>query len=303
MTLRPTLALIITLGFALGSCGGGGSDESQPIGTPAPAPTPAPALSPTPTPTPMPSPTPPAGLAYKPNVSDTWQWQLRETINIGYPVRVYDIDLVNAPQATIDTLHAQGRRVICYFSAGSSEDLRDDYKRFNPSDKGRVLQGFDGERWLDIRSENVKIIMRDRIALAASKRCDAIEPDNVDGYSNNTGFPLTANDQLSFNLFLASEGHKLGLAVALKNDLDQIPQLVGSFDFAVNEQCHEIGECDKVKPFIAAGKPVFNAEYDSRYVNNTNSARDQLCATAQAANIRTLVLPLELEDKFRYSCD
>ena len=193
--------------------------------------------------------------------------------------------------------------MVCYFSAGSSEDFRSDYGRFTDADKGKILKGFDGERWLDIRSANVKAIMRDRIALAATKRCDAVEPDNVDGYANDTGFDLTSSDQLAFNRFLAAEAHSHGLAVALKNDLDQIPELVGSFEFAVNEQCHEFAECDKVRPFIAAGKPVFNAEYQDKYVKNTGGARDALCAAARSENIRTLILPLELEDSFRYSCD
>jgi hypothetical protein len=35
---------------------------------------------------------------------------------------IYDIDLFYHPKSTIDWLHSQGKKVICYFSAGSAED-------------------------------------------------------------------------------------------------------------------------------------------------------------------------------------
>ena len=41
--------------------------------------------------------------------------------------------------------------------------------------------------------------------IAVQKGCDGVDPDNVDGYTNKTGFPLTAKDQLAYNKFLAQE--------------------------------------------------------------------------------------------------
>ena len=119
---------------------------------------------------------------------------------------------------------------------------------------------------------------------------------------NDTGFDLTFSDQLAFNRFLADEAHGRGLAVALKNDLEQIPDLVEYFDFSVNEQCHEFEECDLLLPFVQAGKPVFNAEYASRFVQDSKQ-RQQLCQQALTLGLRTLVLPLDLDDDFRFSCD
>ena len=49
-----------------------------------------------------------------------------------------------------------------------------------------------------------KIIL-DRLDVARAKGCDGVEPDNVDGYANKTGFDLTKDDQLRFNRFLAVE--------------------------------------------------------------------------------------------------
>jgi hypothetical protein len=240
---------------------------------------------------------------WKPEVSDTWQWQLAGPINRSYDVAVYEIDLFETPADTIDALRAQGRRVVCYFSAGSSEDWRPDFDRFADSDMGLSLADWPGERWLDTRSPNVRQIISDRLDLARSKGCDGVEPDNVDGYQHDSGFDLDAPSQLDFNRFLAAESHKRGLVVGLKNNVDQISELLPDFDFAVNERCFEYDECDSYAEFIATGKPVFNAEYADRFRLNENGARDTLCQSARAANIRTLVLPLELDDSLRFSCD
>ena len=94
-----------------------------------------------------------------------------------------------------------------------------------------------------------------------NKGFDAVEWDNVDGYANASGFPLTYQDQLVYNRMLADLAHQAGLSVGLKNDLDQVTDLVNTFDFAVNEQCNQYSECGMLTPFIQAGKPVFQVEY------------------------------------------
>ncbi len=242
------------------------------------------------------------GNWYRPGVAATWQWQLQGAVNTGYDVEVYDIDLFDALPAVTQQLLGAGRRVICYFSAGSFEDFRPDADQFLAADFGNPLGDFPDERWLDIRSPNVHKIMRARLDIAVQKSCDGVEPDNVDGFTNDTGFPLTATDQLAFNRFLANEARMRGLAVALKNDLDQIPELVAYFDFSVNEQCHEFNECDQLQPFITAGKPVLNAEYADQFVNDP-AQRQTMCAAALVQNLRTLVLPIDLDDSFRFTCD
>jgi hypothetical protein len=106
-----------------------------------------------------------------------------------------------------------------------------------------------------------------------------------------------------YNKFLANEARKRGLSVGLKNDLSQIGDLEAFYDFALSEQCNQYNECDLLIPFIQNNKAVFNAEYDSKYVDNNNNERDQLCQEMNQIQIRTLVLPLDLDDSFRYSCD
>jgi hypothetical protein len=249
---------------------------------------------------------------WQPNAIDTFQLQLRITpttpLITNVAASIYDIDLFDNSAAQIAQLKQQGRKVVCYFSAGSSENWRPDFTSFLPTDMGNPLSGWPGENWLDIRSNNVRNIMLARMDMAVSKGCDGVDPDNVNGFSNNTGFSLTAQDQIDYNLFLASQSHSRGLAIGLKNDTAQISQLASSFEFAVNEQCHQFNTCATYLPFTSIGKPVLNVEYASVYVSNINGtftttpAYTTLCATAATEKLQTQVLPLLLDGTYRFSC-
>ena len=200
---------------------------------------------------------------WQPTPGTTWQWQLTGDIDTSFDVEMYDIDLFDVPQPVIDTLHEDGRIVICYFSAGSYEEWRFDAADFPASVRGNPLDNWPGESWLDIRQiDTLRPIMQARLDLAVQKECDGVEPDNVDGYTNNSGFPLTADDQFTYNTWLAAEAHSRGLSIGLKNDLDQIPDLLPYFDWALNEQCFQYDECHLLLPFIQAGKAVFGVEYE-----------------------------------------
>lgn len=244
-----------------------------------------------------------SGNWYNPIVDTSWQWQLSGSININHDVELYDIDLFDSSETLIKELQDDGKKVICYFSAGSYENWRDDKDDFSSDILGNNLDDWIGEKWLDIRDESLAPIMKARLDLALQKGCNGVEPDNMDGYTNNSGFDLTSNNQLAYNKFIANEARKRGLSVALKNDLDQIIELEPYYDFAINEQCHEYNECDKLKPFIDASKPVFNAEYKEEYINNTNSKRDIMCSDSIALQFKTLILSIDLDDSFRFSCD
>ncbi|MEQ3633421.1 endo alpha-1,4 polygalactosaminidase [Thalassolituus sp.] len=241
------------------------------------------------------------GEWYRPAAGTSWQWQLQGTLNSGYAVAIYDVDLFDSSTATIANLQASDVRVICYFSAGSYEEWRDDADQFVEADLGNPLDGWDGERWLDIRSDDVRTIMEARLDLASSKGCDGVEPDNVDGYTNNPGFALTSSQQLAYNRFLANAAHERGLAIGLKNDLAHVDDLIDYFDFAVNEECFEYDECDLLTPFINADKPVLHAEYDATLTSD-NTARQSFCTQMNALGFSSLILPLDLDDSFRYSC-
>ncbi|MFC9731947.1 endo alpha-1,4 polygalactosaminidase [Streptomyces roseolus] len=217
---------------------------------------------------------------WRPTAGLAWQWQLSGRLDPTVDVPVYDIDGFDHPAETVADLHRRGRKVICYLSTGAWEDFRPDADRFPKSVLGRS-NGWAGERWLDIRRTDVlEPLMAERVDMCRAKGFDAVEPDNMDGYRNRTGFPLTAADQLAYNRLIARLAHDRGLAVGLKNDLDQIPQLLPDFDFAVNEQCAQYAECDLLAPFTAAGKPVFHAEYEL--------TPRQFCAVSRALNLSSL---------------
>lgn len=240
---------------------------------------------------------------YRPDTNTTWQWQLSGTVNTAYDVDLYDIDLFDSSPELVSQLHSSGKKVICYFSAGSYENWRDDAGDFLSTDLGNNLDDWAGEKWLDIRSDNVRSIMRERLDLAAQKGCDGVEPDNMDGYTNNPGFDLTATDQSAYNRFIANEAHDRNLSVGLKNDLDQLGALVEYYDFAVNEQCYQYDECGVYSVFTDQNKAVFNAEYPEEDPSLYNAQSiEALCAEADGDAIRTLILPLDLDDSSRISC-
>lgn len=199
---------------------------------------------------------------WHPAPGTSWQIQFSGTINTSVNVTMYDIDLFDTAQSVIDKLHKDGRIVICYFSAGSYEDWRPDKNKFPASVLGSPLKDWPGEQWLNIRNlDDLGPIMKARLDLAVTKKCDGVDPDNVDGYQNENGVGLTSNDQLVYNKFLATEAHARGLSIGLKNDLNQIDELVEYFDWALNEQCWYYKECAMLEPFIKAGKAVFGIEY------------------------------------------
>jgi len=229
-----------------------------------------------------------------------WNWQLTGELDMSVDVDVWDVDLFEVEASKIAELHQAGRYVICYFSAGSIEDWRPDVGGFDESAIGKPLDGWPGEKWVDVRSKSAVALVEARIALAAEKGCDAVEPDNVNGYNNDSGFPLDEADQIQFNSKIAELGHARGVAVGLKNSFDIVDQLAGVFDFAVTEQCHEYDECELLKPFVGQGKPVFNAEYPGESSAGEHVAWE--CAAANHIGIRTVYMPLDLDGSWRASC-
>ena len=81
-------------------------------------------------------------------------------------------------------------------------------------------------------------------------------------------------DQLAYNRWLADAAHDRGLSVGLKNDLGQIAALEPDFDFAVNEQCFQYRECDRLEPFLDAGKNVIIVEYKTKLEQFCDEAAD-----------------------------
>jgi hypothetical protein len=234
-----------------------------------------------------------AAKIWKPAPRTTWQWQLTTPVDQSVPAKLFDIDLFDNSASVVASLHRRGDKVICYLDAGTYEDFRSDAGAFPGSVLGNT-NGWPGERWLDIRRLSVlEPIMRARFRQCKQKHFDGVEADNVDAYTNDSGFPLSASDQLTYNKWLARTAHSLGLSIALKNDLDQARQLQPYFDYALDEQCFEYSECSLLRPFVAAHKAVFEVEY--------NLSPGQFCRRSRSDGFMSMRKDLNLDAK-RSAC-
>jgi hypothetical protein len=241
------------------------------------------------------------GIFWQPAAGTSWQIVLEYALNdTNTDVPIYDIDLFDNPSSTITALHAQNCSVICYFSAGSYEPDRPDSGNFTASDKGKELDGWPGEYWLNTNSDNVRNIMTARLALAAGKGCDGVDPDNVDGYDNNNGLGLTASDAVDYLTFLAIGAHGLNMSLGLKNAGEIVNATIDMMQWEVNEQCIQYDECESFQPFIAAGKPVFHIEYPSDVPLVSSSVKASICEDTTASGFSTVLKDLNLDDWVEY---
>jgi len=222
----------------------------------------------------------------------SWNYVLSRPVDMRVRAGMYDVDGFDTPRRTVRRIHSLGRHAVCYLDAGTWERWRPDADRFPRSILGKG-NGWPGERWLDIRRQGVlRPIMRRRLDRCRRKGFDAVEFDNVDGYANATGFPLTAREQLRYDRWLADAAHRRRLSAGLKNDLGQVRRLVRWFDFAVNEQCFQYRECGRLRPFVHAGKAVFEVEY---------RAVTRFCTRARALRFSAIRKSLALGNPVR-SC-
>ncbi len=225
---------------------------------------------------------------------------------------VYDIDLyvdqsiagegnfvVN--KAAVDAIHARGRHALCYVSAGDIETFRPDYQQFVDFDTGcaHCLIGkpfssvFPDEYWANINNNQgqrdfMLQMVEARVQKCAAAGFDGVEFDVVDAYAQGketTGWSISRATQLAYDQALANLAHAYGLTVALKNNLDQLSDLLPYFDYAINEQCFEFDECDNnpapgYDAWVAAGKAVFTVEY--------RRGPGRFCAAANAAGYNSI---------------
>ncbi|MFD9126487.1 endo alpha-1,4 polygalactosaminidase [Kitasatospora sp. NPDC059571] len=275
------------------SAGTPGPSASGSAGSPSPDGSPDPSGTAGPSGTGKPSGRSGGGAVWHPPAGVAWQWQLGGKVDQSVDVPVYDIDGFENDAGVVSALHAKGRKVICYINVGAWESFRSDAGAFPESVRGSG-DGWDGERWLDIRQlDKLRTLMGARFDMCRDKGFDAVEPDLVEGYANKTGFPLTADDQLRFNRMIADLAHERGLGVGLKNDLAQIPALVDVFDFSVDEQCAEFDECAALTPFIKQNKAVLHVEY--------NVQPADFCGRARSLGLSSMAKHKEL-DAWRKPC-
>lgn len=242
---------------------------------------------------------PPVGARtpWHPYAGASFQIQFSGELDLSVEAEVYDLDLFDTDEDVIEALHARGSHVVCYISVGSWEDWRPDADQFPAEVIGNDYAGWPGENWLDIRQiDALAPLLRARLDLCAAKGFDGVEPDNIEIYDNDSGFPITYADQLNFALWLAEEAHARGLVIGLKNAPDMIPDVLPDYDFAVVEDCYVYDWCAELQPFITAGKPVFALEYTDMQFD-----LDAACEQADSLGLTMLLKHRDL-DAFRQTC-
>ncbi len=166
-------------------------------------------------------------------------------------------DMFDSTLSEFNKCAADGAKMICYFSS-QYEEWRPDAGDFRSQDLGRSLDGWAGEKWVDIKSGHVKNIMRARMNWAQDRGCDVVDVDNVDFYHYRTGFDNSRQTAIDYIEFLANEAHARNMEFSLKNATEIIAETYQFVDMYQNEQCQQYNECEIYK---GLGKPVFNIEY------------------------------------------
>jgi endo-alpha-1,4-polygalactosaminidase (GH114 family) len=185
---------------------------------------------------------------------------------------------------------------VCYFNAGLAQTSDCDYdtRWENSGLLGNIYSPdepeFSDERWVNIKNQTARDWMKQRITLARDLGCDAVDPDNIDGYlndedgNNGTGWNLSQDDYVTFVTELATHAHSLTtekgytMLIGQKNAPELVEQVGGVLDFAVLEDCKTLNDdedytfCIDFQAYIAEGKPVFSIEYPSTLGNQDTGA-------------------------------
>jgi hypothetical protein len=262
--------------------------------------------------TPLPTVAAPSTAAsswWRPGPLSSWQydlgWPVAVPTNIG-PVQVYDIDYDGAEQGTqaqvaalVTRIHAEGGHAICYLETGAWENYRPDASQYPASVLGNVMGGYPDERYVDIRQWSVlEPILEARFRQCKAEGFDGVETDIDDSYTDDTGFPLTLQDEVTFDTEVATDIHALGLAWFLKNGVNGdafITDMVPVADGTVNEQCWQYQECSQLEPFVRAGKPILNVEYE-------DLAQAGTCQQARSFPMATMHTDVNLDGTIAWSC-
>jgi hypothetical protein len=250
---------------------------------------------------------------WHPKPGTTWYWQLKNPVDTSIDAKVYDIDLFDNTDQLVEELHKKGRKVICYINVGAYENWREDSYKFTTDGKkpksnnsnldrdivGKPYEGWEGESWLNINEKKVRDIMKARFQECKRKGFDGVEPDNIDSYDplKKTGFDITVQDQIDYDKWLVKTAHAfdLNLSIGMKNDSENVRNLVDAFDWALTEDCFAQKWCENMKPFIDKGKAVFAAEYTDEM--NSKKFTQIVCNQAQKIEFSTILLNRDLDGK------
>jgi hypothetical protein len=268
---------------------------------------------------------PPVSAAYPaPGSANIWDTDVFADSNTGGGIPT-------GPSPVAQALRAVGKYSICYVEAGAQQS-EPDSSNFAPADYTNgsnpgttAMQGWPGEYWYDIRgfanyaagdpstltgaAVNIAAGLAKRIEDCAIEGQDAIEPDDLDGYTNSSqtgapggGWGLTQADSAGFERWLAYTAHSDGLAIFQKNDPANANVDEPLFDGMISEECNAYadpcaGPGGDATPYLAAGKPVLNAEY-----TQDGETTAKFCLSDTAAGITGALFDVNLDGKSYAPC-
>ena len=132
-------------------------------------------------------------------------------VDTSLDVQMYDVDGFNVSKAARHDAARAGQQGRLLHQRRVVGELATRRRGFPVDPCSGRSNGWPGERWLDIRRLDVlRPIMKARLDMCAAKGFDAVEFDNVDGYQNRTGFPLTGADQLALRRLPGEPGAPAG---------------------------------------------------------------------------------------------
>ena len=194
-----------------------------------------------------------------------WQWQLQGKLDTGVEAaRLRRRRLRTPARRRAARCTASGRQGDLLPRRRQLGELPARRRPFPRSVIGDRYEGFPDERWLDIRRFHLFAgAARTRIAMCARKGFDAVEPDNIAGWENKTGFEISPRRPAPLQPLDRPPGprprHGGG---AEERRPPGRSSWSASFDFAIVEQCFQYEECGLYRPFVERGKAVFEAEYE-----------------------------------------
>jgi hypothetical protein len=223
------------------------------------------------------------GDVYLPEAGARWLAQLDGAVDTAQMADFFYLDPEQQPPGGLASLHEQGRHYLCYLSAGTVENFRDDAELFPERAVGNVMQGFPNERWLDVRDAEVQRLMALRIQRLAQAGCDGVVPASLTGYAAESGFDLSVADTLRYARFLAEQLHAAGLSAGLTGPAELTAELWSSFDFGLAISCVRGSQCAEFGVFATAKKPVLYLEVGAE------GEALELCNSADALGFQAII--------------
>ena len=239
-------------------------------------------------------------------------------------------EIPTGPSPVVRALHAAGKYSICYVEAGAFQAGFPDDRDFARADYGgptraHQMRGYPDEWWFDLSgfaryvpghagtlrgaASDIAAALARRIHWCALEGQDALEPDDLDGYTNRSasgapgaGWGLTRADSLGFERWLAHTAHADGLAIFQKNDPADAPIDARTYDGMIIEECNRYrdpcaGPGGDGTPYLSRGKPVLDAEYVQ-----DGETTPRFCAADVAAGISGALFDVGLDGRTYQPC-